>query len=229
MPKQLALPPDLVQELAPLAEAERSAVLEILAEGRTAAKACEVSWNAHGWYDAEIRPAIPGDIACQAGCSWCCSQYVSITPPEAFELAAWIEATSTPAEREAWVALLTQRAAQARGKSVGAYAIAKIACAFLKEGLCTAYEHRPLLCRGYFSSDARRCEVGYKTPLKYGATIPAAILPRAMAHLINAGLVQGCADAGVQSGSYELHQAALIALTTPNAAARWAQGEPIFI
>ena len=227
-PTSITLPPDLVQQFAPLAAGERSAVLEILAEGRTAAKACEVAENAHGWCDEEIGPSIPDDIACRAGCCWCCYLYVSITPPEAFALARWIEETSTPEQRAAWVELLRQRATQARGKSESAYAVAKIPCAFLQEGLCSAYAHRPLVCRGYFSHSAARCEVGYRTPLKFGATITVPLFPRTMTHLIKAGLQQGCEAAGVQSASYELHQAVLIALTTPNAAERWAQGEAIF-
>ena len=228
IPKQVTQPATLIQEFAPLMAGERSAALEILTEGRTAPKAYEVAWNAHGWCDEVLGPAIPGDVACRAGCCWCCFQYVSVTAPEALKLARWIDETSTPAERDAWVALLEQRVAQARGKSVGAYALAKIPCAFLRERRCAVYEDRPLLCRGYFSKDASRCEVGYKTPLKFGATIPVAELPRAFAHLIMNGMRQGCEAAGVQSASYELHQAVLIALTTPDAAERWAQGEAIF-
>jgi len=228
LPKQHALPRHLVQAFDPLIVGERSAVLDILAEGRTAAKACEVAWNAHGWCDGMISRAIPQDIACRAGCSWCCHLYVEVTPPEALELARWIEETSTPEQRTAWVELLRQRAAQARGKSSSGYAVAKIPCAFLADSLCTAYEHRPLACRGYFSHDATRCEVGYKTPLKSGATVKIPARAFTMMHLIREGLLQGCEAAGVQSASYELHQAVLTALTTPKAAERWAQGEAIF-
>src|SRR5262245_61181499 len=120
-----AIPPAFEADLLPLVEGERQTVLEILQEGRTAAKVCEVASNAHSFCDGMLTTAVPITVACQAGCAWCCHQYVEVTPPEAFALARWIEETSAPAEREAWVALFRQRAAQARGKSVRAYGIAK--------------------------------------------------------------------------------------------------------
>ena len=215
-------------EFAPMQDAEREAVVEILREGRTAAQAIEIATNAHEWGDDLIARVRPSSVVCREGCSWCCYQYVSVTPPEALTLAAWLTERCTPEEREAWIVQIRERAVQAQSKSVGRYRLAKIPCAFLQDGRCTVYDQRPLLCRGYFSDNVTKCETAYKTPLKFGAGVDVPLIPYGMAQLILGGLEEGLTQAGVQSASYELHQAVLTALTTPNAAERWAQGEHIF-
>jgi Fe-S-cluster containining protein len=115
-------------------------------------------------------------VSCRAGCGACCRQLVPITPPEAHQIAAVIEAMPE-ARRE----VVERRFAEARAKLSAAslldtllrpedaaegslrrlgldYFELEIACPFLEDESCSIYEERPIACREYLvTSPAEAC------------------------------------------------------------------------
>ncbi len=87
---------------------------------------------------------------------------------------------------------------------------------------CTIYDGRPLACRGANATDATQCEAALN-----GADVQLSLY----VHQAN---VMKAAARGLnhaerpEDGHLELTAALAIALTTPDSAARWMAGEPVF-
>lgn len=98
--------------------------------------------------------AVAPHAACKKGCSHCCHIPLKITEAEAIELGNAIsvvpspEATNRP-EREDGIA----------------------PCTFLRDGECSIYLHRPIVCRSHFNLDADDllCQIvpGVAIPVPY--------------------------------------------------------------
>jgi hypothetical protein len=120
---------------------------------------------------AEVAAAQGTHIACGPGCNKCCEQMVMIWTAEAALIAQWLnepeqadvkrhflEAYPSWAERSApaiaQVTTLT-RAGDARGQfaALVAHWRQRILCAFNRDGLCTIYPVRPVLCRNCHAVD----------------------------------------------------------------------------
>jgi hypothetical protein len=104
-------------------------------------------------------------LACGKGCTGCCEELVLIFWPEALHIAGWL-ARPENAETRAWFAdsyrAWKERVGDAPAQLSDAYASAdeqrhlelhiaqwkkRILCAFNRDGACTVYPVRPLLCR----------------------------------------------------------------------------------
>lgn len=88
----------------------------------------------------EVEKVVQEASACRQGCNWCCHQAVTITSLEAAEIA---KHTGIPA-----VSLKTDFS-QTREGMVEKYR--KVACPFLKDGICSIYEVRPSPCRTHYN------------------------------------------------------------------------------
>ncbi len=157
----------------------------------TPARACDAEWlqlarDAIAY--AERSHARTGEgaceIACRAGCAWCCHLPVMASPPEV--RLAWAQARRTlPAET------LDAIAAEARVLDTSV----PRPCPFLVEDRCSVYAARPLACRGWNSTDADACRRAYA--LGYdGVEIP--VHARLRSTFANAGdaIARGIADRG---------------------------------
>jgi len=113
-----------------------------------------------------------GRIPCRKGCAACCRYLVPVSAPEAFRLREEILAIPTYRSRAIQCScLLAARrilrrkppelfVSQTTGASLDCsadmnmlsrwYTNLKLDCPFLREGICTIYEQRPLACREYF-------------------------------------------------------------------------------
>lgn len=93
-------------------------------------------------------------IACKDGCSHCCHIPVSLTKPEALEIAKAIRVDIAP---------VVQISDQPTGYDNP--------CTFLVQGSCSIYEHRPIICRTHMNldQDALLCELipGASVPVPY--------------------------------------------------------------
>jgi Fe-S-cluster containining protein len=150
-----------------IAMGEMHAALEILSEGRTAAKAVEVGRNAMEYLTGEsthLRTLQPFPVACQAGCAWCCHLPVALTAPEALVIAEYLRQTLTPEALSTVTKRLATQAQQAAALSTNAHAEVRMPCALLQDRLCSVYKVRPLRCRGWTSSDASTCEAALSQP-----------------------------------------------------------------
>jgi Fe-S-cluster containining protein len=105
-------------------------------------------------------------ISCRAGCGACCRQMVSLSIPECFYLADYLDSFDSARRKEvqdrfdAAEAELTRRGIteffdradyddEAALKLAVDYFYLGIPCPFLVEESCSIHEHRPVVCRDY--------------------------------------------------------------------------------
>ena len=101
--------------------------------------ACQQAWQAA----AEQFPEAPPKIHCRQGCNWCCHEPLQVHILDAIGVAS---ANLPPLN----YSLPTRERA-------GLKKIFK-ACPMLVDGQCSVYEHRPVICRAYHSTDVAACQ-----------------------------------------------------------------------
>ena len=166
-------------------------------------------------------PAEPR-VACSAGCSMCCHNWISVTAPEVFVIAAEIGRRASAADDGARIA----RAALAgKGLDRDARLERRLACPMLASDLCSIYAVRPLACRGFFSLSLEACQAVFKGE---GEDIPAwraAMLLRGIHDRCMAAAIRA---AGLAHGAFEMTEGLTLAFADPAAQARWLAGEDVF-
>jgi len=96
-------------------------------------------------------------FACAKGCSACCHLFVAVPPGVAEVIAAHVNSSFTPAEREKLVLRLEEKVANDAASA--APQTLRAPCALLDDGgSCTIYAVRPLSCRSFTSTSLPRCE-----------------------------------------------------------------------
>lgn len=88
---------------------------------------------------------LPLPLTCQKGCHHCCYFPVSISIFEAISLFQWL--SDEMIWNKALKAACEDHAAKTVGLSLEVWMLSLIPCPLLKDGLCTAYERRPFVCR----------------------------------------------------------------------------------
>ncbi len=115
-------------------------------------------------------------IACEPGCNACCEQPVTVFLPEAARIGAWLRRPENAAALQAFLDAYPRWREQA-GDGFDRIAAArpgdqdeqlaahlaqwrkKVMCAFNRDGLCSIYPVRPVLCRGCHALDTNeRCK-----------------------------------------------------------------------
>jgi Fe-S-cluster containining protein len=175
---------------------------------------------------AEQHPPRP-PLACRAGCAWCCHKLVGTAAPEVLRIARFVRETFSEED----VAAVRDRAdrldEQRRSLTDDPWVAERLPCPLLlADGRCSVYPVRPLTCRGYNSSDARRCEESVTS--REHVTVPKDQVQLRLGTFILDGLSSGVAEAGLAGDRLELTAALRVALTVPDAAERWLRGEPVF-
>jgi Fe-S-cluster containining protein len=193
-----------------------------LMERKNPRSASEMASLALDVYDRAVaaEPALL-PIACQSGCSFCCYLYASATAPEIFSIVRRLRSTKS-AER---LAKVRAGCEPLKGLDVDARHGAKIPCPLLTDNRCSIYEVRPIACRMCVSMSAAACEAAF-----HGSDEDIA---RPAAHLYAGANARLALNAAIESTgrpdhSYELGEALAVALTMPDAEARWLAGEDVF-
>lgn len=171
--------------------------------------------------EAEALQAAGAEIACAAGCTYCCHLRVSVFPHEARALLHHLRVRSTIEDAAVTEQLIRDNARRIDGMTAAEHRSAGLACAFLRNGLCTAHEVRPSACAAYHSLSRERCEHSFRHPQTIGtaenarpALLKLQAFGAAQIEATNAARVA----AGHGGGQLELHQA-LRALLDDDAAA----------
>lgn len=165
-------------------------------------------------------------LACAPGCAHCCHSLVSLTPPEAFRLAAHVDAM---AEGGALKARIVAHAA-AHGRKDGAARMrGRVACPCLdpETALCAVHPARPLTCRGMNSVDAAPCRAALETD-DPALPIPTALAMHEAVQALCDAFGALAREAGAAGASVELAGALATIWKTPDAAGRWRRGEDVF-
>ncbi len=166
---------------------------------------------------------------CAPGCAFCCHLSVFASVPELLHLARHLRATLDAPALAAKASAITAAAAAIRELDQAGRAAAKRACPLLDEGSgrCGVYAARPLACRAYNSCDASVCEKAF-VDARVRWDMPVDLFQLTVGRNVRTGLAAAIAAAGLDPGPYELAAGLAVALTTPDAEARWLAGEPIF-
>ncbi len=154
--------------------------------------------------------------------------YIPVTVPEVLVIADELQRKCSPAELHLVCEVAKSNALRARLTAPGEFPDAGIQCPLhTNEDYCLTFLNRPIACRQLCPN----C-VGIGTD---GATTSASsttdelhVLTDDLHQGLSTGLSQGLRAAGLDGETYELNDALATALATPDAAARWLQGEPIF-
>ena len=111
--------------------------------------------NAYAEEFARNRRLHPGRIQCRAGCSDCCHQLFQITEIEAVEVSRGVgllpEEARQRLQAKARVYLTERASIRVEPAAWGSLPPpgARLACPALEGGVCSIYEHRPLICRKF--------------------------------------------------------------------------------
>ena len=197
-----------------------------LEETNNPRRASEAAELAHTLVETSVaaRPPTVQKIACAKGCAYCCHTFVAITPPEVFRLAGVV--------RGGRAAGTTAEAVRARGAPVIGIQPRdrigrKLPCPLLVDGACSVYRHRPLACRQATSLDLAACIDEFEAR-NLDARIPISGAYLNFASNAHITLLGAMRAAGLSTDALELAAALDVALTTPDAEARWLAGEDVF-
>ncbi|MCG3128192.1 MAG: hypothetical protein CHACPFDD_03068 [Phycisphaerae bacterium] len=166
--------------------------------------------------------------ACRAGCSSCCHMSVSMLPIEAIYISVRLRDHLTPAEYSAAYARIAATERRVSHLTIEERALARVPCALLDEqGACSIHPFRPLGCRGWTSFSKADCDAALTTS-ESGHSGPQDRIAFWAAGCSTEGLERGLRRAGLHAQQLEFHSALRRALDHPDAAERYARGEPLF-
>ncbi len=167
------------------------------------------------------------NVACRAGCSFCCFLNVVVTPFEALTIVSFIRRTFKPEEIVALQERLRDyRATRGRVAPSERVHFMKPCPLLSAEGFCTVYDSRPIACRTHHSLNVHACERSISAPGKLGVPRLLDIEPGVAP--IWTGLQEGVKAAGLTGPRLDLPLAVEILLDDETAIARWMEGEPVF-
>ncbi len=168
-------------------------------------------------------------LACQKGCSLCCSLRVDVFAHEIFLIARHISRRFAPEKISTLLDRLSLHAQKVTAMTPFEHATTNLPCAMLEEGSCSIYEVRPHSCRRHHSQDFTACQYTFdhpsdlETPAAHHRELYRA-LSEAMQHNIEA-----YAEAGFDYTIYELGSAVHEALTDPESWTAWLERQNAFL
>ena len=168
-------------------------------------------------------------LACAAGCTFCCHQYVGLSMPELAILMKFIHTNFKDTQIIELIGQLNEVVSTTKGMSRFERAASKIDCPLLDKVTrqCQAYTARPLTCRGMHSLDRNACEQDDATPGK-NHPIPQFESHKGIVRAVAIGLQLGIAESEIEPKELELASALLVALTGPQAIDQWIQDQSEF-
>jgi Fe-S-cluster containining protein len=210
---------------------QRLATVEQFKQGRTPLQVIEAARHGVAVADAAVRDALERapprlPAACREGCAWCCHKLVGTAAPEVLRIVKYLQDTLSP---EGWAALrqrIGRGAERRRGLSLAQLRRSALPCPLLVENRCSAYPVRPLTCRGYNSTDPRRCERDLAAPSPNG--VPVYAPQQRLTTFVLDGLRAGLQDSKLDGAALELTAALQVAVETPDVLERWLAGEAVF-
>jgi Fe-S-cluster containining protein len=166
-------------------------------------------------------------IACRVGCNFCCHLRVMVYPHEAIALFRYLGARM-PEDVAAVVrrrvaenaARITEMTREGRG-------VTGMACAFLVDGKCSAYEVRPAACSGYHSLSREKCEAAHGQLPGSAEAIPMLQALRHVAATLDEGMDQALAATKLDTTRVELHTAVAALIRNPALIAKWRAGREL--
>jgi hypothetical protein len=213
-------------------QAERHAIIESLGQQPTTSRVIALIDNARGEAAQIVErmlasyPHVP-QVACRAGCAWCCFKSIAVSPAEVLRIAMYLRATLSPADLTAVRERIANLDDLTRAMSSIARAHASLPCALLVNQRCSIHAVRPLTCAGWNAVDMNQCKADWLDPEASDAIASNVVQIEAF-QAMRLGLDLGSEELGLDHDTLELTTALRIALDTPYAMERWLAGERLF-
>jgi Fe-S-cluster containining protein len=211
-------------------ERERKAARLAIAAGAGAGDVAEIVLGAAERLEPVVRDLVrERPPACARGCSCCCHGLkIEVSAPEAVAIAEYLGELE-PEDLAQTRAQLREEAAFARTLDADMRWREQTACAFLDDasGECVIHDVRPFTCRAHTSMSAAACAHAAQDPERL-TSIERHPVPAAVFGMAKSAITVACDEAGLDPRSFEITNAVALALEVSDAAARWAQGEPVF-
>ncbi len=138
-------------------------------------------------------------VACDAGCSYCCSSHITLTPQEAFHIVLYLAANRSEDE----FIRITEDCLSAAADCIPGQLNEFVKdyfrpCPFLNDNRCSIYEVRPIACRNWISTDLESCIKSYNTGNK--VPVPQNALIMVQKELVFTGQQAYLAGLGIEGG-----------------------------
>jgi Fe-S-cluster containining protein len=160
-----------------------------------------------------------GQRACRDGCAYCCYvPRVLVTLPELARIADAV--LKWPPEEIAALRARLEAHAAAEASGTAAPSLAP-PCALLVDGRCSAYDVRPLVCRGQHAYDVRECQTHFETGTS--VTMQLTVVLDAVQGAVE-GVALALEEAGLRPTLFSLSRALLLTLENPRAISLSAAG-----
>lgn len=188
--------------------------------------------NAHALaemvFEDNRQPEAP-QVACRAGCSWCCRQTVMVTAPEVLRIVNFIQGMEE-GTRERAITRLRDLDSRTRGLGARAREKVRTPCAFLENHRCTIYQARPLVCSQFTSLNVKDCIRGYYEGFAEKRCVATEPARTVVFRAVRGGMREGLSEAlpAADTECLEMTAAVVDALEWPDATASWIAGEPVF-
>ena len=144
-----------------------AAALRMSCDAATCAGLCR---RLNGVVDAKIEALkdAGAGVACAPGCDYCCHLRVDVFAHEASALLDYLRTRASPGDAQRIEQRIRTNAARIDALTAEQHRRAGIACAFLRDGLCSAHDVRPSSCATYHSLSRARCEHAFNHPADIG-------------------------------------------------------------
>ncbi|HEX2923165.1 MAG TPA: YkgJ family cysteine cluster protein [Chloroflexota bacterium] len=183
--------------------------------------------RAHRCAGAGLRITPPSEpLACGKGCYHCCWATVGVVAPDAIYMADELRSRLPEDEFSALVERSARLARRLQRMDRREKLAARLPCSLLKDGACSSYEHRPLVCRWACAPSLQACHdhLVHRTTsflemegVRYQPT-----------QEVWRGLRAGLWEVGLDASLLSLNGALAIALADPDIAHRYLAGEDVF-
>lgn len=168
-------------------------------------------------------------IACRAGCNFCCHLRVMVFPHEAIALFRYLGSHMPKDQAQLVRQRILDNAAHIAALGREGRTATNLACAFLVDGKCSAYEARPGTCSGYHSLSREKCEASFDNGGNLPEGIPVLGALRFVAAALDDGMEQGLNAAKLDTTRVELNTAVAALIRNPALIQRWRSGRPLKI
>jgi|GEM_PF-1833650 len=169
--------------------------------------------------------ALP-QVVCKAGCDICCFIRVRCSIPEALYIAENIRANWTETQIDALRQRIDENLSEFEGLSGKQKLNKMVPCPLLVDHQCSVHAVRPVACRAHHSTDIDACRRGFINPdqvqIPHYLDVDTVIAP------VTAGIRSGIIASKLKDPGLLLPQALKVALTDPDAKAKWIAGDSLF-
>jgi Fe-S-cluster containining protein len=166
-------------------------------------------------------------IACRAGCSFCCHVRVEVLAHEAIALFRYLRSQIPEEQAQAIAAKVVANADRLATMTPEQHTAARVQCAFLVNGRCSAYPARPLACAGFHSLNVSECERAFNDAADLTDRIPMVGEVKEMEIATAVGVRQALRDLKLDDQPMELHAAVAALLSDPSLIGRWRNGRSL--